>query len=222
MRPALFDRMKKAWEFDPKIVFDVGANEGLFTVKFGSFFPDATIYAFEPGERAMNKFIVNTEGKSNIRPFKLVVDATDGECRFSVNKGKGNHLLRQDEKGGELTEKISGDSFCAREGIPRIDFLKIDTEGNDLNVLAGFSSLLKEAKIGWIQVECTTNLDNRFHAHLERFIHFLHPFGYRLFEIVGHTRLCYATRQMLRGSWFCDAIFVCEVPNPKLRTSGNN
>jgi FkbM family methyltransferase len=214
--------MKKVWEFDPKIVIDVGANQGIVTLKFSTQFPDATIYAFEPGTQAMEKLLANAAGNPNIRPFKLVVDKTDGECLFSVRKGKGNHLLRQGEPGGELLEKVCGDTFCAREGIPHVDFLKIDTEGNDLNVLAGFTNYLKEGKIKWLQVECTTNLDNRFHVHLERFIHFLHPYGYRLFEIVSYARICHATRQMLRGAWFCDAIFVCEVADPKLRRSGNN
>jgi hypothetical protein len=45
------------------------------------------------------------------------------------------------------------DDVAARENIAYIDFLKIDTEGHELAVLAGASRLLQESKIGYIQFE---------------------------------------------------------------------
>ena len=45
------------------------------------------------------------------------------------------------------------DLFCEREAIPNIDFLKIDTEGNELDVLEGAKKLLSGGKIKIIQFE---------------------------------------------------------------------
>jgi hypothetical protein len=45
------------------------------------------------------------------------------------------------------------DEVSLREGVQYIDFLKIDTEGHELAVLAGASRMLREHRIGHIQFE---------------------------------------------------------------------
>jgi len=45
------------------------------------------------------------------------------------------------------------DDFTEKEKITYIDFLKIDTEGNELAVLLGASNLLEHKKIGCIHFE---------------------------------------------------------------------
>jgi hypothetical protein len=46
-----------------------------------------------------------------------------------------------------------GDSYCARNKIGAIDFLKIDTEGHEGSVLAGFRDMIGRSKIRVIQFE---------------------------------------------------------------------
>ncbi len=43
--------------------------------------------------------------------------------------------------------------LCQRKKIKEVKFLKIDTEGNELNVLLGAAQLLKEKRIETIQFE---------------------------------------------------------------------
>jgi hypothetical protein len=50
-------------------------------------------------------------------------------------------------------EIVSLDDFCSDEGIDRIDFLKIDMEGLELEVLRGATRMLKEQRFGIIQFE---------------------------------------------------------------------
>jgi hypothetical protein len=45
------------------------------------------------------------------------------------------------------------DSFCEEHAIPRIDLLKIDTEGYELDVLKGARKMLERNHIGLIQFE---------------------------------------------------------------------
>ncbi len=47
------------------------------------------------------------------------------------------------------------DFYCENNGIETIDFLKIDVEGFELNVLKGGARMLKNKKIGMIQFEFT-------------------------------------------------------------------
>jgi hypothetical protein len=59
---------------------------------------------------------------------------------------------------GVETEKVqarvtSGDEFCAEHSIDQIDFLKIDVEGAEWDVLRGFESMLSRGAIRAVQFE---------------------------------------------------------------------
>jgi hypothetical protein len=45
------------------------------------------------------------------------------------------------------------DGYCARHGVERVDFLKIDVEGAELDVLLGAQALLKDRRVGIVQFE---------------------------------------------------------------------
>ena len=45
------------------------------------------------------------------------------------------------------------DNFCETKFIDKISFLKIDVEGNELNVLLGAQKLISSGKINYIQFE---------------------------------------------------------------------
>ena len=45
------------------------------------------------------------------------------------------------------------DQFCEENGVARIQFLKIDTEGQEMEVLQGASRMIQEGRIDFIQFE---------------------------------------------------------------------
>jgi hypothetical protein len=45
------------------------------------------------------------------------------------------------------------DEFCGDQGISRVDMLKIDVEGNELNVLRGSTRMIEAGAVGAIQFE---------------------------------------------------------------------
>ena len=47
----------------------------------------------------------------------------------------------------------TGDLYCSEHGIERIDFLKVDVEGAEREVLNGFSRMLDERRITAVQFE---------------------------------------------------------------------
>lgn len=209
--------------FSPRIVVDVGANVGQISAFYLRIFPKAEVFALEPAPSSFNVLAKRLRNRRRLHAMQLALDESSGEAMLvDVPCSTGNHLLSAGEAPRESVkvEKLSGDDFVRRHGISKIDFLKIDTEGYDLRVLAGFSETLKAGRIEYIQVECTTSYDNDFHVHLERFMRFLDPFGYRLFGLYELQRHIYATDQPLNGIWFGNAVFVKEVPNPRLRTDG--
>ena len=211
-------------DFQARTIFDVGANNGQVTQAFLHAFPSSKIFSFEPGPIAFAKLAKKFSKENRVTFGQLALDRNDGVVRFTKNLGMGNHIIRDESNRNEFIEvkSMRGDTFCIENNIGHIDILKIDTEGNDLNCLVGFSRMLLNREIQFIEVECTTNLDNRFHVHMERFIHFLHPFNYRLSSAYDFYRIIFATNQKLNGAWFCNALFVLEVESPVLRRDGQN
>lgn len=183
-------------------------------------FPSVTVFSFEPAVSTNAALKRNFKDHDNVKIFQLALDKSSGVANFIDNPlSTNNRVVRDDEQPKSVisVEKIAGDAFCTQRGVQFIDFLKIDTEGNDLNVLVGFSSMLGRGDIRYLQVECTTNYDNRFHVHLEKVMQFLHPLGYRLYGLYDFERYIYRTRQPMNGIWFCNAVFVREIESPRLR-----
>lgn len=208
------------------VIFDVGANNGKVSLRLANAFNEAVLTCFEPAPIAFSRLV---DRLSSIRDRVTLVNAAlarrEGTVMFTTAHGMGNRVIEVSEvipKDAVSVEVISGDAYCERNKVFQIDLLKIDTEGFDLDCLVGFAQMLRDKRIFLIEVEATTNLDNRFHVHLERFIHWLHPFGYRLASIGEFERKIYATNEHMRGAWFCNALFVLERDDAKLRRDGRN
>jgi hypothetical protein len=66
----------------------------------------------------------------------------------------------------ESTKVTTVDAFASRRGLRRVDLLKIDVEGHELNVLRGASKMLSAHQIGVVQFEFGgCNLDTRTNFH---------------------------------------------------------
>ena len=72
-------------------------------------------------------------------------------------------------------------SFCAKRRIERVNLLKIDTEGYELNVLKGSERLLAEHRLDYILAECSFfRRDNEPHGDFVEIYDFLSPFGFHV------------------------------------------
>ncbi|MFN5514704.1 MAG: FkbM family methyltransferase [Cyanobacteriota bacterium] len=145
------------------VFFDVGANIGDYTASLLKSFPKAKIYAFEPHPQNFSALQANVP-LNQVKCYNLAVGETrgklelydradrDGSSHASLHKAVISDIHKQ----GIVTLPVSVetlDEFCAEQGITEIDFLKIDTEGNELSVLLGAKDLLKNRKIKYISFE---------------------------------------------------------------------
>jgi len=140
------------------VVFDVGANNGQYLAQLLKIFPNGIkAYSFEPQAecfmRLTNRFghdtRVHLENKalgSSVSSAVLSKKA-DGDLEASLCS------LTSGNSDQEIVEVDTLDRFCESKNIQHIDFLKIDTEGWDFNVLQGADTLLKQARIRAIQFE---------------------------------------------------------------------
>lgn len=166
------------------VFFDVGAHFGESIDSIKANFPQALIYSFEPNPASYVTLQHNAEGKA--KALNIGLGAANGVLRFD---NRSSHTTMQRVAADQSNTLLPAveiktlTSACAELGVSRIDYLKIDTEGHDLEVLRGAAGLLSNASIGIIETECGANCDNAHHISLFEIQSFLEGYGYRLFGI---------------------------------------
>jgi FkbM family methyltransferase len=155
--------------FDKKkhiTVFDVGGNDGTYAKMIATAFPYSQVYSFEPIPETQELFIKTNKNLNNIKLFKLALDENIGTKRINFDKKNpvsGHNSFYEDvftiflEKKEDLEniEIITNtiDNFCRENLVHELDFLKIDTEGNEYPILKGAKKMIEEKKIAVIQFE---------------------------------------------------------------------
>jgi FkbM family methyltransferase len=194
-------------EYDFKIVFDVGANIGQTVTKFREEFTDATIYSFEPVSYVFELLQKNVSHLSGVETFKLAFGSENKILPIYLDEdSKKNSFMADGQEQKEFIQVETLDGFTDRYNIERINFLKIDTEGFDLNVLKGAQDLLQKHAVDFIQVE-TGFHQNSIHVNIDDFLNYLKQFDYALFGIYeqqpywsGEPWLLYANAIFIRKS----------------------
>jgi len=139
------------------IVVDVGANVGLFSLKASKVVGEhGIIVAFEP-EKNNYKMLRRNLGINkcrNVIPINAAVSNFNGKADFSIANTLVEHKLADSKSELEiksiLTTKVDVKTIqlvLKELGIDRVDFLKIDAEGSEFEVLSGARSLLTNKAI---------------------------------------------------------------------------
>ncbi|NJO00634.1 MAG: FkbM family methyltransferase [Bacteroidia bacterium] len=118
-----------------------------------------TIHSFEPSQTAFSNLIKNMKDYPAVLAYNLAVGRKSYQTLLLNSGSKIAALARWDEQAGESSQSgesvrvINLDSFCNEQGIEQIDFLKIDVEGYEYEVLEGAQTLLHDERIHFIQFE---------------------------------------------------------------------
>jgi len=185
-RGQLEDIKTNAVAVEIRTIFDIGANVGQSYRAYRIAFSEADIHSFEPVPAAYGKLARVMTGDARAHPNRIAFGREDRDALITaVGTSTGNRIARAG--GGktptEPVQLMRGDTFCDERGIDRINFLKIDTEGADMDVLVGFSRMLSAQRIDFIQVEAGMNKTNVKHISYRSFDGFLDPLDYMLFGI---------------------------------------
>jgi FkbM family methyltransferase len=146
-------------------IFDVGANDGSYTLLLKSIFPLSKIKAFEPMPDTYELAVGNLANVRGVELFQLGFsecagsiilynDAANPNDQISTMYSKGLLDFYKVENLKEvIVQVVSIDQYCLDNGIDSIDFLKVDVEGAELNVLKGGVKMINNGKIRFIQFE---------------------------------------------------------------------
>lgn len=177
------------------VVFDVGANIGLWTK---SLLDEARreqvdgvrAYCFEPASSTYQKLCEQLGPYDSATPVRVALSNKSGEADFNIfGEGFGINSLHEAGTGRtrvearqEKVEIITADSFCDRERISEIALLKIDAEGHDFAVMQGATRMLSTQRIQVIQFEYNHRWIYSRH-YLKDVFDLLLPLGYRVGKI---------------------------------------
>lgn len=139
------------------IVFDVGAHLGFFSyyaLQNGA----KEIYAFEPNPYVFEILKENSRMWSDrIKPFQLALFSTEEDLEFFiVSELDTVSTLVKDREGSALgsvkyckvikVRTTTVDNFVRDNKIERVDFIKIDAEGSEKEILKGAEETIKNFK----------------------------------------------------------------------------
>ena len=125
-------------------ILDLGCNIGLFSM-FATQFAKQ-IYAFEPTKETFEiaKKNIAENNITNVKLFQKAIMKDDGNITFyhSENSTMNSAMASiQTEEfkivGKEEVEGIRLDTFVKQEGITHIDFMKVDCEGSESEIIGG-------------------------------------------------------------------------------------
>jgi FkbM family methyltransferase len=189
-----------------RTVFDVGANVGQSALEYLEIFPQATIYSFEPIRATYDKLRAATGAHPRIRAYHCAMGAQKGIGKIYVASDSRKSSINH-PRGGDHTEQIdlaTLDEFTRGAGIQNIDFLKIDTEGHEFDVLQGATSLLQAQRIQLLMLECELIPTDAGFTPLASVATFLERFSYHLFGVYDQQLDWNGTRRIQ----YLNAMFV--------------
>ncbi len=191
-------------------VFDVGANTGQTVEWIRGFLPNTSIFCFEPIEDTFKKLKTNVASDKKVRIEQIAFGNTPGKKivrlfeDFSYLNSLREDLMNADQYA--KTEEITIytiDQYCSERGIIHIDFLKIDTEGYEIQVLEGAEKLLSTRGISMIYCEVGFQSSNSRNTNLSELIKYLEEKGFYFFSLYQLMLEGWG-----KGDYFGNALFV--------------
>lgn len=153
-----------------KMVLDVGANEGKISRNILDTFPKAFVHCFEPNPSTFKDLKNNlSDYEGRFATHSIGLSDKHGEGRLFLTESNKTSTFKASGNQEQLlgfhdVEIGTIDWFFEKEGLAKIDFLKIDTEGMDLAVLRGARNVLSSRSIGIIEAEVTFSPANDTHV----------------------------------------------------------
>lgn len=130
------------------VVVDAGANIGFFTLSAAlRVGPGGRVIAFEPDSRAAARLAENValNGFANVTIVPAALGAVAGRASFNrAPDSEASSVFAADPGGVQAAEVavVTLDGYLSEAGLTRVDLLKIDAEGSEIDLLVGASGLL--------------------------------------------------------------------------------
>ncbi len=143
-------------------VLDIGAHHGFYTILAAkSVGPLGRVIAFEPSPRERERLSrhLKLNWCSRVKVEPLALTCQDGEATLNLVDGRdtGCNSLRfpaiSEPTKAVIVKTMALDHYLAEKNISHVDFIKMDVEGAELEVLKGARALLTRTPRPILMVE---------------------------------------------------------------------
>jgi len=173
---------------EAKIVFDIGANIGWYSLSAAKQNKKMKVYAFEPIKETFDYLIKNIK----INQLKNIISKNIG---LSNKNSTVSFFVNPEHSGSASEKKITDkninrikvilkklDDYCVENKIDRIDLIKCDVEGAELFVLEGGKNVFQKFK-PILLVEILRKWAKKYNYHPNDIIDFMNTYNYLCFTI---------------------------------------
>jgi FkbM family methyltransferase len=145
-----------------KVILDVGANAGIYSLAALAIQPDAIVHAFEPTPEiaARLRATAKLNGLDHLHVHEAAVLNNNGQAtlkrfRGELGTNEGMNFISRDlgNSGTERVQTVCVDQFCQDHSISHIDLMKLDIQGHEHSALEGAERLIRSGHIGIIFLE---------------------------------------------------------------------
>jgi FkbM family methyltransferase len=137
--------LKKFKDFNPKVIFDIGASYNKFTELCNYIYPDAKVHLFEaspPDETCNNWGNYNEVCLSNEDNKEITFYNNKNEPRlqsyFKTELSSDDNITKMNSRTLE--------SYCKEKDIPSADLIKISCCGSERDIIDGGLNIIKKCK----------------------------------------------------------------------------
>lgn len=169
---------KEGWN-----IIDVGANVGNHTIFFQKFLNPKNIWVFEPNADSYKILLQNIALNycHNVNVDYINLALGNKNAKYSIIHFEQNNLgaTTLGENSNGTIECVTGDSIFKNKIV---DFIKIDVEGMELEVLYGFvETILKNKPIIYVEI---------LNSNFDKFLNFVESIDYKIthqFRMYNHN-----------------------------------
>tara|TARA_B100000902_G_scaffold318428_1_gene310347 strand:+ start:466 stop:1212 length:747 start_codon:yes stop_codon:yes gene_type:complete len=197
-----FHRLKTLG-FNPKSIFDVGANRGEWSKNLIEIFKDSDFFLFEP-QVEMEPFLKRfTELNEGSKYFITALGDSEKTEEIGIYPGYHGTTFLHDNLDLEKRKiNIQSINFLLEnELVPMPDILKMDVQGFEMNILKGATNCFNKTEIIILETYLYSFLSNQ--PIFSEIVNYMHDNGYVIFDFEPFNRN--KGTKMLR---YFDTIFI--------------
>lgn len=200
------------------VVLDVGANVGQSATQYNYWFTTAKIYSFEPFKDTYHMLTRNTSRAHRIFPQNIALSDNDGVLRVaksSVFADSTNSLRAAESISDDNAENIFCrrlDSWLFNERIQHVDFMKVDVEGYELEVIRGAEQSFREGKVDLALFEAGIGSSNSWNTLLHKIVDTMNAYHYELIGLYDTSLVQLKSKSHYTNALFASPILIDSLP----------
>jgi len=176
------------------VVYDIGAYNGEWINNYSKIFKNAKCFLFEANEHHKDEL-----NKTPHKAYCVLLSDEEKEISFYSKNNTGDSYYREmtgfyDKDIPKVIMSQKLDNFCLKNNIPDADFIKIDTQGSELDILRGGINALSKAKI--VLLECPVLKYNLGAPKFDDYIDFMESNNFYPSDIIQRHFLDFKLIQM--------------------------